>query len=240
MTTPANFNTPSRIIQFAMKDAGLLQEGDRPNGDDLAQYISRLNDMVNMWQTQGLKLWLNSVQAVTLVAGTGSYTLGPAGSIITVKPTRVIEGYYISSSNISRQLDTLSWEGYNSLPNATQQGAIVAYFVDKQQANLVVKTWLVPDTGAAAGRMDLLIQQQVTGAVSLNDTMGFPLEWYMALRWGLADDICGGQSQAIMQRCAQKAESFRSSLEDWDVEDASTTFGVDTAQASNRNPFSTR
>lgn len=237
MPGPSNFNNPSRIIAFAMKDAGLLQEGEVPDSDQTAQYLVRLNDMVNAWQTQGIKLWLNSILAIPLVAGTATYILGPGGAIITTKPTRVIEGYYITSANVSRPLETYSWNTYNNLPNQTQQGAIVGYFVDKALANLVVKFWLVPDTEAATGRVDLLIQQQVSQLIQLNDTMSFPQEWYQALRWGLADDIAGGQSEAIMTRCERKATQFRTALEDWDVEDAPTNFQPD-FYGLGHNPFS--
>ena len=208
-----------------MRDAGLLQEGDEPSGEDYATYIVRLNDLINLWQTQGLKLWLNFLQPVVLVAGqTTPYYLGPAGATITTKPTRVVEGYYVTASGTSRQLDPLSWNTYNTLSNRIQQGAVTGYFVDKQQDNLAVSLWLVPDTSAATGRVDLLIQKQVTNVVKLTDTMNFPIEWFMALRWGLADDISTGQPPSIVQRCQTRAEAFRLALEEWDVEDGSTFF----------------
>jgi hypothetical protein len=236
MPGPSNFNNPSRIISFAMKDAGLLQEGEVPDSDQLAQYLVRLNDLVNAWQTQGLKLWTNSIVPVTLTAGTGTYTLGPAGSILATRPMRVLEGYYMTAEDVSRPLEPYSWNTYNMLPNPTQQGAIVGYFQDKQLLNNVVKFWLVPDSEAATGSVDLLVQQQVTQMIQLNDTVSFPVEWYQALRWGLADDICGGQSEAIMSRCAQKASMFKQALEDWDVEDAPTNFQPD-SYGQGRNPF---
>ncbi len=49
----------------------------------------------------------------------------------------------------------------------------------------------------------------------------------MALRWGLADDICTGQPGEIMRRCAERAKAYREALEDWDVEDAATQFQPD-------------
>ena len=207
-----------------MRDAGLLQEGDEPSGEDYATYTVRLNDLINLWQTQGLKLWLNFLQPVVLVAGQTTYSLGPAGSTITTKPVRVAEGYYVEAGGTSRQLDALSWNTYNTLSSRTQRGAVTGYFVDKQQDNLAVSLWLVPDTSAATGRVDLLIQKQVTNVVKLTDTMNFPIEWFMALRWGLADDISTGQPPSIVQRCQTRAEAFRLALEEWDVEDGSTFF----------------
>ena len=50
MTTP-NDNTPASIIQDAYMDAGLLQEGDSLNGEQIAAGMRKLTDMVNLWQT---------------------------------------------------------------------------------------------------------------------------------------------------------------------------------------------
>jgi hypothetical protein len=224
MAGPTIFNTADRIIRFAMKDAGLLQDGDEPYGEDYAQNMQRLNDILNLAQTQGLKLWLNAMQTVTLVVGTPDYVLG-TGSL---KPPRVIEGYYVNAQGISRPLDELSWNTYNALPNRTQQGAVTGFFTNKLQNTTTISLWLVPDTLAATGTCQMLVQNQVTNIVSLTDSMNFPAEWFMFLRWALADDISTGQPQSIVQRCSQRAETFRIALENWDVEDAATFFQPNT------------
>ena len=63
--------------------------------------------------------------------------------------------------------------------------------------------------------------------VMLTDETAFPLEWSMGLRWGLADELATGQPQAIMDRCERRATAYREKLEDWDVEDAPTSFAPD-------------
>jgi hypothetical protein len=176
-------------------------------------------------------LWLQSDLTVPLTAGQATYTFGPGGSVDMTKPLRVLQGYYLDSYNTKRPLLALSRDEYTRLSNVVQVGAINSYFVDKQQSLLSVSFWLSPDTTAATGTAQLIIQQQVANLVSLNDDMNFPQEWFMALRWGLADDICTGQPQAIMDRCYNKAETFRTALEDWDVEDASTVFQPDQRSA---------
>lgn len=236
MTYPADINNASRLIKLALKDAGRLQAGDTPNSELYADCISRLYDLINTWQTQGLKLWLNFLQSVTLTAGVGTYTLGPGGAIISSKPTRVLEGWYVPSSGARWPLNPLSWNDYYRLGNVAQQGAVNSYFVDKQQLNLVVKLWQIPDASAALGTAQFLIQRQAVGPSEITEDVAFPLEWYMALRWGLADDLSSGQPQLIMDRCAQKAAMYRQMLEDWDVEDAPTRFAPD-AQA---RPFASR
>jgi len=226
MTAP-NTNVPLTIISDAYFDAGLTQEGQSPNSEQIVVGMRKLTDVINLWQTQGLKLWLQEDLEITLVAGQGTYTLGPAGSVVMVKPMRVIEAYYKDVNQIRRPLVPLSWNDYVRLSQVHQQGQMNSYFVDKQQTQLSVFFWLIPDATAAAGTGHLLIQRQVTNFVNVLETMNFPIEWRIALRWGLADELATGQPQAIMDRCQQRAQAYRTMLEDWDVEDAPTRFTPD-------------
>lgn len=227
MTSSPTFHTAQRLIRFAYKDAGLVQDGDEPNGEQYADGLSRLNDMINLWQTQGLKLFLIQDIAIPLVTGKGAYTMYPAGDVAMVKPLRIIQAYNLDPSNIRRPLVVLSREEYTRLSQVTQTGQINSYFVDKQADRLVVHLWLVPDAQAALGQAHVITEVQATNMTSLTDEDGFPIEWAMALRWGLADELATGQPAAIMQRCESKAVYYRSMLEDWDVEDAPTTFAPD-------------
>ena len=227
MTTPSN-NNPLAIIQDAYFDAGLIGLGQNANGEQLVLGMRRLTDMINLWQTQGLKLWLNIITPVTLVAGTSTYTLGPAGSVAMTKPLRVVEAWYSDASGNRRPIFPLSQSDYARLSTVTQQGAVTQYWVQKYQSILGVFLWNTPDATAALGSVSLILQTQVTNFSTVTEDMNFPTEWRMALRWGLADELATGQPQAIMDRCQARALAYRTMLEDWDVEDAPTRFAVET------------
>lgn len=226
MTAPASLHTPLRIIPQALRDAGRLQMGSTPSGEVFADCMSRLSDIINTWQTQGVKLWLNSIQSLTLTAGVATYTLGPAGAITSIKPSRVIAGWYVFPSKVRYPLNALAWESYYGLGNTTNVGAVNSYFADKQAGNIVIKLWQVPDATAALGTVELQVQRQATAPIELDETLSFPTEWAMALRWALADDLATGQPALIMDRCERKATMYRTMLEDWDVEDTPTRFAA--------------
>ena len=225
MTAPSN-NNPLSIIQDAYFDAGLIGVGQLVNGEQIVMGMRKLTDLINLWQTQGLKLWLNVDTSITLVAGTATYTLGPSGTVDMTKPLRVVEAYYADANGIRRPLTPLAWADYVRLSTVNQSGSVNSYFVNKQATQLSVLFWPAPDATAATGVGHLVLQTQVTNFISLTETMNFPLEWRIALRWGLADELATGQPQAIMDRCQQRAAAYRAMLEDWDVEDAPTRFTV--------------
>lgn len=230
MTAPS-VNTPAVIISDAYQESKLLALGSTPNSEQIVSGMRKLTDLINLEQTQGIKLWLNATQDVTLVAGQGTYTFSPTGDVAMPKPLRVIQADYVqlpTSNEVRRPLTVLSWSDYMMLSQRNQQGATNSYFVDKQATALSVFFWLVPDAQAVAqGFVQLLLQKQVTNFVSVTEDMNFPIEWRMFLVWGLADLLCTGQPQAIMDRCQQRAETYRTALENWDVEDAPTQFTPD-------------
>lgn len=227
MTTPVNFNSPERVVIYAARNAGKLAKGATLSSEDMAEYLNRLSDMINFEQTQGLKLWLQLDLSVPLVLNQALYTISPTGNIAMPKPTRVVDAYYQDQNSNRRPLIPMARADYIRLSNVTNAGAINSYYVDKQATSLNVFFWLAPDSNAILGAAHLIVQQQATQIVSLTDTMVFPQEWFQWLHWGLADEICTGQPQAIMDRCKERATFYRMALEDWDVEDAPTRFTVD-------------
>ena len=235
MTTPA-INTPKAIIDTALRNAGKLQEGQLPSSEQYAMYMGDLQRLINLWQTQGLKLWLQTDLSIPLTVGKGGagnpYTLTVGGDVNMTKPLRVQQGYFLDASGIRRPIYPLSWDEWMRLASTNQQGAIAQYFVDKQQTSLNVYFWLIPDSTAATGTAHLLVQHQVTDPINLTETMNFPAEWGLGLVWGLTDEICTGQPQSIMDRAQQRASVYRAMLEDWDVEDAATSFAPDMRQGA--------
>jgi hypothetical protein len=226
MTTP-NTNTPYAIITDAYFDAGKIKAGQVPSSEMLASGMRRLIDLVNVMQTEGIKLWTIVDTPVPLTATVASYTFSPGGSVDMTKPLRVVDGYYVDASDNRRPIYSLAWADWIKLPQPTAGGAVTQYFVDKQATQLVVHFWLTPDTEAALGTAHVLLQTQITNPTNLTETMVFPPEWKMYLHWGLADELATGQPQSIMQRCQGKAEVYRLKLLDWDVEDAPTSFAPD-------------
>lgn len=226
MTAPSN-NTPIAVITDAYVDATLLKRGQAPSSDQLVEGMRRLTDVINLEQTQGLKLWLNVDTAVPLVAGQGTYTFSPSGDVVMPKPPRAIQGYYLDENDIRRPLIALSWDDYIRLSQITQTGQINSFFVNKKQSELSVFFWLIPDAQAATGEAHLLLQTQVTNFISVTEEMNFPVEWRIFLHWALAAELATGQPDSVITRCENKAATYREMLEGWDVEDASTSFAPD-------------
>lgn len=222
-------NSIEQTIRFAMKEAGKLQEGADPNGEQIAEWLAKLNAMVNHWQIKGLKLWLQIELEIPLVVNKAIYTIQPGGDIDILKPLKITQAYYQEATSQSRRpLDPpMSREEYTRLGNVSEAGTISGYFVEKQFNALNLYLWRKPDAQAATGLVRLIAQKQQRQGENLTESMEVPQEWFLALYWGLADLNTSGQPLPVQQRCHSYAEQYRTDLEDFDVEDASTSFQPD-------------
>jgi hypothetical protein len=224
MALPDYFHTAERIIRHAMLDSGRLQLGAEASVEALQDARDRLADLIYAAQVSGIKLWLQNLRTVTLVAEQVSYDFEDPREL------RVINGWYVLTAGNRRELGQRAWQSFHSLGDLTQTGTPTEFFVNKQAGKITVTFWLIPNAQAATeGHVELLCQTQPTAPVELSDEIGFPKEWYLYLRWGLADDLTSGQHQSIVDKCAKKAQQYKELLEDWDVEDGPTHIEPDLA-----------
>lgn len=222
-------NTIKGIINDAMHDAGLLSEGDTPNSQQFADCGRRLQDMIQLWMTRGIKLFLNREINFPIVAGQNLYTLGPTGTVVLPsRVTQVLEANVVTPQGIRRPLVPMAWEEWMRLSQIDgSDSTISSYFVDKQVQYARFFVWNTPDVSEALNTLQLHVRVAAEDMENLYDEVQFPAEWRIALRWGLADEICTGQPQTIMARCSIRATQYLEELEGWDVEDSPTTFAMD-------------
>jgi len=233
---PADYGTPKRLITMAYRDAGKLARDTEPDSEMLLDGMNRLADILYYQQTQGLKLWLLEDITVPLVTGQSLYTFGPTGTTVMRKPFRVEFGYATSGTSLNRrEIDPISYQDWTRLSNVTQKGQVTQYFVDKQLDLLKVNLWLVPDsTQVTQGAVHLVMRTKAVHLENLIETMTFPPEWYLALRWDLAFEFSTGQPLAIQQRCQMMSEKYLESLEGFDIEDVSVYIQADLSQTAGR------
>lgn len=246
----AVLNTPYAVICDAYTNAGYLETGQEPGSEQLAFGMRRLINLVNLRQAEGLRLWLQSDVSIgaesgslaPLLQGVNLYTFGSTGTVVTTRPTRIIEGYYRDSNFIDRPILQISRNEWDTLSLkksgvTAQQGTINQFFVDKQVATMNLYLWLAPDATAVQGSVHVILQQQQPNPVSLTDTLQFGPEWFLYLGWHLAHELSQGQPLAVQQKCALHAGIYKDIIDGWDVEDASTTFQPDSRQQYTANRF---
>ena len=231
---PADYGTPQRLITMALRDAGKIARDQTPDSEWFLEGMQRLADLLYFQQTQGLKLWLLQDITVPIVSGTQTYTFGPSGMTVMNKPFRVDFGYATTGTNQNRrEITPISYNDWARLSNTTQEGLVTQYFVDKQLTNLSVKLWLIPnDEQVSDGEVHLVMRTKANHLETLTETMTFPPELYLALRWALASEFASGSPVTVQQRCMTLSERYLEALNDFDIEDVPVQFQVERGQTS--------
>lgn len=223
--------TGTAIVTKAYQDCQRLARFATLTSDQQSDGLDRLNDLINLWQTQGIKLFLDYEHTVTLVAGQQMYSFRSGGDVNVTRPLEVKHASYWDSSSVSRPLNPISRQEWSSLPNRTQTGSVNEYFVEKLYDRLNLYLSQTPDATAATGTLRVVVRAQATNLTSIGAAVVFPAEWAMALRWGLADELSSGMPDSVQQRCQLRAQAYREALEAFEVENAEMYFQPDPRSA---------
>lgn len=78
--------TAQDLIASALKRIGVLGAGETPSGQDAADGLLRLNDLIDAWATERLAIYTVTRTTWAIVSGTGSYTVGVGGTVNVARP----------------------------------------------------------------------------------------------------------------------------------------------------------
>lgn len=230
-------STTGEIIQGACEDAGICSFGQVVNAAQISRCMTRLKNIINFQATQGVKVWLEEDVSIPLTAGKGKYILGPTGDVVMTRPLQCLQGYYLTAQGVQQPLTVLSKQEFATLSQVNINAAISSYYADKQATFMAINTWNVPDATAATGTVHVILRVACASPTAMLDVIVFPPEWSIFLQWELASQISTGQPKEIREDAVKFASSFRTALEGFDVEDASTLFQPDSRTGYGRRSF---
>jgi hypothetical protein len=135
------------------------------------------------WLNQGVDLWQVEELTVTLVQGTGVYSL-PA-NVLNILDAYVTFGP--SASPTDRTILPVSRTEYASYPQKEQQGPPTVYWMDRLLAPTVT-LWPVPDGQETSVTFYVLRQAQDANLTS-GQQVEAPYAWLSAFALGLAEKL---------------------------------------------------
>lgn len=206
--------TAGEIVTQAMYELGELSQGEDPSGEEMEDGLLRLNAMLRSWSGEG-NLFREASGTLTLPAGTASGTL-PA-DVRDVSSVR-----YVGSFN--RPLAQWNRSQFYSVPNRTQTGTPIAYYVSESISGRTLTVWPVPSAGATLELDYSRVAQTVTDP---SETVDVPEEWQEALILGLASRLASmfGTTETAPQKVARldsRAQALYQRLLDRDRPDTYT------------------
>lgn len=186
MTITVSESTPqtkvARIINLALKDAGILGEGETASAETILDSFDTFKMMVGQWQIDGLMVYATD-EISFAPTGAQSYTIGNGGAVEATRPSEVIAAFWRDGST-DRRLEVLtSFEDYQRITSKSDTGTPEAAYYDPDYTLGTLYVW----PQASSGSIYLTVRSPLPTYTATTDELSVPGEYELALRYGLAE-----------------------------------------------------
>lgn len=193
--------TARALITQAMKDIQVLQTGEVPTADEAQDALIKLNQMIARWSAEGMMVWFDTVEALTLIAGTSEYTIGTGGTMSTTRPEDISQAY-IRIDGTDHAVMIISHGEYQTFENKST--AARPDYLAFNPAYPLGKIHLYPAPDAAYS-LYLVSHKPLTSWTALDTDVSLPPEYDGTIVANLAIDLAPQYGATIRNDVAASA-----------------------------------
>lgn len=188
--------TAQQLITAALQDIGVAASGELPTPEESANAFSKLNAMLDAWNTERLNIFEISDDVYPLTTAS-SYTIGrSAGATFAAdRPQKIENANIISADGTNYDLtiyDADKWAGivYPNVVGMIPQ----ALYCDYAYPNATLHLWQPPD---GTQSLELFTWKQIGQLASLATPIFFPPGYQEAILWNLEVRLSPGFGKRI-------------------------------------------
>jgi hypothetical protein len=170
--------TPRTLIYDAYRSLGVLRPGHHASDDAVDDGFRALQDLVDAWQIEHLMVYAVARTAYPLMAGLGTYTLGPGGTLGQTRPINTESAGLIGAAGVESPINLLTLDQWRN-----QQSGV---FIDSAFPAANVSVSPVP---AGGEQLVLYTWAPLTRFALLDTAYACPEGYSRALRWNLALEL---------------------------------------------------
>jgi hypothetical protein len=218
MPTSLSYNytkNRNQIITRALRIVGAIGQGETPDTNAITEAAEVLNDLVKEWEADGMQLWCIKQYSMPYVASTSSYTVGIGSTLNQVAPTKILQAWNHSTSNLDTPVLLITRHEYNMLGSKATEGQPSQLWYNppgeisgtENQGTLTL--YVTPDTNSATNyTLSFTGVRPIQDFDTSTDLMDFPQYWANAVVWGLADQLTYEYGVGLSERSmiGKKAE----------------------------------
>ncbi len=144
--------------------------------------LTLLNQMLDMWSSDGAVIFNRSVDTLPLSSGVQNYTMGPGGDINTIRPVGITQAT-ITLGKVVTPMNIFAQNAYSGLSLPTLQGGQpYNLYVNNTTPTLQLQLYPVPSGGMTL----TLYSMKPLNPVTLDTVLDLPPGYLMALVYNLA------------------------------------------------------
>ncbi len=169
-----------------MELAGVLAGGETANATDAQRVFRSLRGMLESWGTERNFIYVTTTDTIT-ATGAASYTLGPSGTTVTVRPNAITPDSYWRSGSSDYPLYPINEQEYNAITNKSQTGSPGRVFYNPTVTNGTLYVWPIPTSGT----IYVNSVKPLTALSLISDSLTYPPGYQRAIEYSLAEEIEG-------------------------------------------------
>ena len=170
------FNILGAVDKTIPLDANLRETG-----------FTSLNFLVQSLQVN-YHLWTETQGVIALQAGVTSYTLGPNGADILVRPVKIVNARYQATAS-SGITPTSKWNStqYYEVADKAEAGAVLAWYYSPQLTDGILNIYKAPVDSNSFLNVTYIRPINITA--DNGSDVDFPSEWFLPLSYMLAQEM---------------------------------------------------
>jgi hypothetical protein len=192
------------IIKRGMRLIGVLSIGETPSDEESQDCLEALNALMGSLANSPLMIFARTNEALPLAANTASYTVGPSGGLVTVRPVDVLESSNIIYQGVTYPLVKWTLPDYQQITVTTSGGIPTGFYAQMDMPNITLTFWPVPSEAMV---FNMWSDKQITEFSSLTQQLVMPPGYDRALALMLAVEIAPEfevePSPNLLRLCAQ-------------------------------------
>jgi len=188
--------TPRSLVVSVFRLLGITAQNEDPTSAELLEAFDRLNELIDAWSTQRLTMRVTTRAEYALVAGQGSYLIGPLGSLpapdwVGPRPEFVESVALLLTSSTPETeipLSELTEAAYQAIAQkdlANSQPTLFRYEPTMPCGTFTL--WPIPDT--SANPVIVYAPQALSQFVGLTTAYIMAPGYTRALRYNLAKEL---------------------------------------------------
>lgn len=177
------------ICTDALQKIGAVAIEETPSAAELQGALTRLNEMIEAWNTESLAVYGVKTEVFSLVPSQATYTLGAGGDFNTDRPVHIKRVQIRDSANNDFSCHyTENYQEYADI--VTKQTGSVLPQLCYDDSNFPLRNltfWPIPSDGSYSAVLYNL--RLLAGFTGLSDTVSVPPGYKRALKYNLAIEL---------------------------------------------------
>lgn len=195
----------SDVLRAALVEIGVVAHGEIIPGALATTAFVGLNSMLQNWAVEGLLLHAPTLNTISTVTGTPTYTIGASGTFNVRRPVEIVDAVLTVSTGVYAKLDIYnSMFRYRAFPSRPPGQPREIFY----EATFTLGSITFYPTPDAVYSVDIYSLVSIVPFTNHTDTVPLPPEYEYALSTNLAAHLLSafGKTDALLVSRAQRTK----------------------------------